>query len=717
MPVNLDRIRKQRHQVWMESAARWQARQARRQEAVRTLRARREADDPERVLAFASREARRPGCSPAFRAVVRTALEAPGSATEKVKVLERRIGPSLDWAVAPSGVDADAAGQSVGRICSAPDAIPGVGFATGFLVSPSLLLTNHHVFAEGKDARGTYVQFGYELADGATQPGTFFELDPGLFFTSDGDLDFALVGVKPVSVDGRDELEEYRPNRLIAEPGKILVGHRISIIQHPEGGTKRYAERENELLDVLDDFLQYSTDTLPGSSGSPCFNEAWEVVALHHSGVPRTKGGKILRVDGSPWDPSMSDDEIDWIANEGVRVSRIVAALQKPGWGDKKPLLDALLEGRRAVDTSAPDRGTALPVPDARNGAAIAADPARPVASAPAALRERATVIHVHGNATFYMGSGASSEAAADRDEGAAALEKQLRFDPDYAQREGYQRDFLGVEIALPGIVAARKPEMLKGPGNRVLVLRYHHYSLAMNQDRRFQMWSAVNVDYSAGARVHAQKREAFGTDHWVLDPRIPESLQVQDAEFYKPATRIDRGHVVRRDDSCWGSTFTATEYANSDTFHWTNCTPQHERFNQSKQAGLWGGLEDVIKERAEDGIERLSIFAGPFSRTTTPTPTASGTGEVLEGRRRDRRRLARGVRVRARPERGDRPVRARRDRLRQVHGPPAPARRDREPDGRAACTGAAERRRDARPRVDPRREPRARGPRGGEVR
>jgi endonuclease G len=216
-------------------------------------------------------------------------------------------------------------------------------------------------------------------------------------------------------------------------------------------------------------------------------------------------------------------------------------------------------------------------------------------------------------------GSSASSEAAADRDEGAAALEKQLRFDPDYAQREGYERDFLGVEIALPGIVAARKPEMLKGPGNRVLVLRYHHYSLAMNQDRRFQMWSAVNVDYSAAARVHAQKREAFGTDHWVLDPRIPESLQVQDAEFYKPATRIDRGHVVRRDDSCWGSTFTATEYANSDTFHWTNCTPQHERFNQSKQAGLWGGLEDVIKSRAEDGIERLSIFAGPVLADDDP--------------------------------------------------------------------------------------------------
>jgi V8-like Glu-specific endopeptidase len=32
--------------------------------------------------------------------------------------------------------------------------------------------------------------------------------------------------------------------------------------------------------------VQYRTNTLPGSSGSPCFNIDWQLVALHHSGDP-----------------------------------------------------------------------------------------------------------------------------------------------------------------------------------------------------------------------------------------------------------------------------------------------------------------------------------------------------------------------------------------------------------------------------------------------
>ena len=47
------------------------------------------------------------------------------------------------------------------------------------------------------------------------------------------------------------------------------------------------------------DFLYYRTDTEPGSSGSPCFNDPWELVALHHSGVPDLdREGHILRTDG-----------------------------------------------------------------------------------------------------------------------------------------------------------------------------------------------------------------------------------------------------------------------------------------------------------------------------------------------------------------------------------------------------------------------------------
>lgn len=36
------------------------------------------------------------------------------------------------------------AGQAVGRIRPPPSKKHGVGFATGFLVAPNLLLTNHH---------------------------------------------------------------------------------------------------------------------------------------------------------------------------------------------------------------------------------------------------------------------------------------------------------------------------------------------------------------------------------------------------------------------------------------------------------------------------------------------------------------------------------------------------------------------------------------------
>jgi endonuclease G, mitochondrial len=103
------------------------------------------------------------------------------------------------------------------------------------------------------------------------------------------------------------------------------VGEHVNIIQHPNGEPKQLALRENQTVDLLDDFLHYQTDTAPGSSGSPVFNDQWEIVALHHSGVPRRDDrGRLLTRDGTPWTADMGEHRIDWIANEGARVSRIV---------------------------------------------------------------------------------------------------------------------------------------------------------------------------------------------------------------------------------------------------------------------------------------------------------------------------------------------------------------------------------------------------------
>lgn len=59
---------------------------------------------------------------------------------------------------------------------------------------------------------------------------------------------------------------------------------------------------------------------------------------------------------------------------------------------------------------------------------------------------------------------------------------------------------------------------------------------------------------------------------------------------------------------------------ANDDTFHWTNCSPQHEVFNQSTKANqrgllLWGTLENHVTEQGAQGTKKLSVFNGPIFR------------------------------------------------------------------------------------------------------
>jgi endonuclease G len=117
--------------------------------------------------------------------------------------------------------------------------------------------------------------------------------------------------------------------------------------------------------------------------------------------------------------------------------------------------------------------------------------------------------------------------------------------------------------------------------------------------------------------------RKEYGGENWRLDPRVAleePDLQIDDNSFYAPAKKIDRGHVVRREDICWGSTANEAQFGNSDTYHYTNCTPQHESFNQSQLNGLWGEFENHIQKqvRALDG--RMVVLAGPVLSDDDPT-------------------------------------------------------------------------------------------------
>ncbi|MBM6584214.1 trypsin-like peptidase domain-containing protein [Microvirga sp. BT689] len=200
------------------------------------------------------------------------------------------------------------------------------GYGTGFLVSPRLLLTNNHVLTDAGVAATSRIEFDFqEGIDGRLQSSFFLNFDPAAFFATDKMLDFSLVALKG---DLR-KIAPYGWNGLSAAEGKIIIGEYVSIIQHPSGERKQLALRENQVIDVLDNFLHYRTDTSPGSSGSPVFNDQWEIVALHHSGVPKKDAqGRVLTKDGRVYTPTMSETLIDWIANEGVRISQILRHVQ-----------------------------------------------------------------------------------------------------------------------------------------------------------------------------------------------------------------------------------------------------------------------------------------------------------------------------------------------------------------------------------------------------
>jgi endonuclease I/V8-like Glu-specific endopeptidase len=191
------------------------------------------------------------------------------------------------------------------------------GYGTGFLVSKRLLMTNNHVLTGPKDAQFSTVELRFQAGPpGEDLRPVTMRLDPDAFFLTDPALDYSLVALEQNAAEW--------PIPLIEEEGKLTKGECVNIVQHPNGEMKQLALRENQVVDILENFVHYHTDTAPGSSGSPVFNDQWELVALHHSGVPAMDGDKYLSIDGKIWDATMGEHRIRWIANEGGRVSRLV---------------------------------------------------------------------------------------------------------------------------------------------------------------------------------------------------------------------------------------------------------------------------------------------------------------------------------------------------------------------------------------------------------
>ena len=179
------------------------------------------------------------------------------------------------------------------------------------LVGPDYVLTNHHVVSKANASTKVACRFDYAAsADGKIiNQGTTVDAAPGLVDSSppspndpnltrgepsDDELDYAVLkltreaGNEPAG-SGRNPDAPVRGWTQLAA-GALAVNDPILVLQHPQNPVNWKLEpiklTMGRALDLVGGGrrLRHDANTLPGSSGSPCFSVALEFVALHHAG-------------------------------------------------------------------------------------------------------------------------------------------------------------------------------------------------------------------------------------------------------------------------------------------------------------------------------------------------------------------------------------------------------------------------------------------------
>jgi len=518
------------------------------------------------------------------------------------------------------------------------------------------------------------VEFDYETdGDGVAAPTTTFAFDPDACFVTDDihRLDFTLIAIGP-RLSGQRLLQALGYMVLSDATDKHMLGEIANIIQHPQGGYKQLVVRENNIIsrDETDDVLHYLADTEPGSSGSPVSNNDWEPIALHHWGEPHLE---LQAVDGQPLRKDV---------NEGIRVSSIVKALKARAEAQPATRESAAIAMLLQVWGASPRSGPVVPPLD--EAVAVAARtpraPAGPVSAtslveAASPAPQWALPIEVSVKlpgigplvATPAFNVATLGPALAP---GVRGAERKSAPAEDFSDRNGYEPGFIrGYVVSLPDwsevtCRVALNQQALRGEDPHEL--RYHHFSVVMNADRRLALFTACNID---GRRMVAINRrdktvntsptlsdlgiEALGpeaSDDFSPDPRVLAAEQMT-VEFYqdqavpgypKPpypgrdapedeqkryhramsnrtARMFQKGHITLRSDPSWGTADQAL-LAERDTFFYTNAAPQLGYFNQGSPAGSpgakgklrWRSVETFVERNAVTMGQRVTVFAGP---------------------------------------------------------------------------------------------------------
>ena len=311
----------------------------------------------------------------------------------------------------------------------------------------------------------------------------------------------------------------------------------------------------------------------------------------------------------------MDESLIDWIANEGARVSAIVADLKVAVGSNPRdpPVLDQLRRPCPAAVAKRP-RCRLEPV---LYGSELWLEQSGDATSLVVPIRVPMPVIKRQVVAVPVPRAAAAAPGAARshpdrRGRGSASrtgmVMEAVHIDQTtLGSRPGYKVNFIGggkLSVPLPKIPAALKSKVatLKGSSGQS-ELKYFNYSVVMNKERKLAFFSCVNID--GGKQQDVGKREG---DSW-LATRASTTISrsaTSSIASNRPSRRT--APPTRSIAAIWSAVSTppgaitvaeAKEHGD-DSFHFTNCSPQFFSFNQGKQ--LWAGLEDYHPRRAAEG-------------------------------------------------------------------------------------------------------------------
>jgi endonuclease G, mitochondrial len=518
-----------------------------------------------------------------------------------------------------------AAIPSIGRV-ELPDnpRLPYGG--TGFVVGQRLLMTNRHVaelFTNGLGLRGltfrsgqsAALNFRREKGDAEDDQRAFVRVEQVVMIHPYWDMALLRIDELPRGVV---------PLKLAVCPPEELIGREVAVIGYPARDDRSDLALQDRIFEQtynvkrlqpgkirvrekifsfgnLVNATTHDSSTLGGNSGSAIIDvTTGEVVGLHFAGV-------YLKANYAV--PTY----------ELARDSRVV---------------DAGVNFMGTVPSTT-DWAAAWRLADQDEDSAVS-----PTQASPATIQQSVKISspsgpRVDGLTTTWMIPLRVSVTLGDGVLGLIAGAAQIEamripiIHGNIESRRGYQSNFLDLsddEIPLPTLTeAGRKVAATFDDG--AIELKYHKFSVVMHKKRRLALFTASNIDWRESSRMidgrKPSRKELTGLgpndqEQWVTDERIPDAHQLPDVFFTKDGGAFDKGHLVRRDDVCWGSTFDDIQMANGDTYHTTNCSPQVASFNQSaKGEDNWGDLENLVQKQTK--AEKAIVFAGPVLAEDDP--------------------------------------------------------------------------------------------------